>query len=84
MRAHLAPYGTSDHIADIMEEWVADGAADGFNILPTIFPQGLDDFVDHVVPELQRRGSFRTVYEGTTLRDHLGLPVPVSNWPAGQ
>ena len=67
-----------------MEEWVAGGAADGFNILPPTFPQGLEDFVDHVVPELQRRRLFRTEYQGTTLRDHLGLPVPVSRWQKGQ
>ncbi|MDA0652694.1 MAG: LLM class flavin-dependent oxidoreductase, partial [Proteobacteria bacterium] len=46
-------------------------------------PQGLEDFVDHVVPVLQRRGLFRTVYDGTTLRDHLELPVPVSKWATG-
>ena len=80
VRAHLTLCGTPDYIADIMEEWVAGAAADGFNILPPTLPQGLEDFVDHVVPELQRRGLFRTKYEGGTLRDHLDLPVPVSKW----
>jgi alkanesulfonate monooxygenase len=83
VRAHLTLCGTPEYIADIMQEWVATGAADGFNILPPTFPQGLEEFVDQVVPELQRRGLFRTAYEGTTLRDHLGLPVPVSKWAAG-
>ena len=84
VRAHLTLCGTPEYIADIMEEWVAGAAADGFNILPPTFPQGLAEFVDHVVPELQRRGLFRTEYQGTTLRDHLGLPVPVSKWATGQ
>ncbi|MDA1326899.1 MAG: LLM class flavin-dependent oxidoreductase [Proteobacteria bacterium] len=83
VRAHLTLCGTPDYIADVMEEWVATGAADGFNILPPTLPQGLEDFVDHVVPVLQRRGLFRTVYDGTTLRDHLELPVPVSKWATG-
>ena len=60
-------------IADILEEWFAGGAADGFNILPPYFPGAFADFVDLVVPELQRRGLFRRDYQGTTLRDHFGL-----------
>ena len=66
--------GTPADIADAMEEWFHHDAADGFNILPPYFPGALSDFVDLVVPELQARGLFRREYEGTTLRDHFGLP----------
>ena len=69
--------GTAAQAADMIEEWVEAGAADGFNITPTHLPQGIDDFVALVVPELQRRGLFRTEYEGNTLRQNLGLqPLP--------
>jgi FMN-dependent oxidoreductase (nitrilotriacetate monooxygenase family) len=68
--------GTPGQIADQMEEWVADRACDGFTILSPLAPRGLRDFVDMVVPELQRRGAFRKEYESTTLRGHLGLPTP--------
>jgi FMN-dependent oxidoreductase (nitrilotriacetate monooxygenase family) len=70
--------GTPGQIADQMEEWVADRACDGFTILSPLAPRGLRDFVDMVVPELQRRGAFRREYEATTLRGHLGLPIPVN------
>lgn len=73
-------WGTPTQVADALEEWFTGGAADGFNIMPPYFPGGLDDFVEHVVPELQRRGLFRTEYEGTTLRDHLGLARPASRY----
>ena len=63
-----------------METWFRAGAADGFNIMPPVLPTGLDDFVDHVVPELQRRGLFRTEYTGTTLRDHYGLARPADQF----
>lgn len=66
--------GTPDTIADEMETWLEERAADGFNIMFPFLPQGLDDFVNLVVPELQRRGIFRRAYEGRTLREHLGLP----------
>jgi hypothetical protein len=59
-----------------MEAWFEGRAADGFNVLPPVFPTGLREFVELVVPELQRRGLFRTDYAGSTLRDHLGLPYP--------
>ena len=75
-RGHNVIIGTPAQVADVMEEWFETRAADGFNILPPVFPTGLQEFVDLVVPELQRRGLFRTEYEGTTLRDHLGLPYP--------
>ena len=59
-----------------------NGAADGFNVMPPYLPGSLEDFVDHVVPELQRRGLFRTEYTGETLRDHYGLPRPASQYAA--
>ncbi len=72
----LSFVGTARSIADEMEEWLVSEGSDGFNIMFPYLPAGLDDFVDKVVPELQRRGIFRQDYEGTTLRDHLGLPRP--------
>jgi hypothetical protein len=63
-------------IADQMEEWLYSDACDGFNIMFPWVPGGLDDFVDRVVPELQRRNLFRHEYEGKTLRENLGLPRP--------
>lgn len=72
----LGMLGTPAMIADQMEEWLATEACDGFNVMFPYLPGGLDDFVDKVVPELQRRGLFRTEYEGTTLRENLGLPRP--------
>ncbi|MBH0239862.1 LLM class flavin-dependent oxidoreductase [Methylobrevis albus] len=74
--AGLAFVGTAETIADEMEEWLETEASDGFNLVFPYVPEGLDLFVDRVVPELQRRGIFRTEYEGTTLRDSLGLPRP--------
>ncbi|WP_315833370.1 LLM class flavin-dependent oxidoreductase [Bradyrhizobium prioriisuperbiae] len=68
--------GTPKTIADQMEEWLVTEGSDGFNIMFPYLPEGLDDFVGKVVPELQRRGIFRRDYEGTTLREHLGLPRP--------
>ena len=76
--------GTPGYVADVMEEWMEAGAADGFNITPACLPQGIDDFVAMVVPELQRRGRFRTEYEGATLRENLGLPPFVSRWARPQ
>ena len=73
-RGHWVICGTPTGIADTLEEWFVEGAADGYNILPAYFPDAFADFVDLVVPELQHRGLFRRDYEGTTLRDHLGLP----------
>lgn len=74
--AGLAFIGTAATIADEMEEWLETRGSDGFNVMFPYLPGGLDDFVNQVVPELQRRGLFRREYEGTTLRDHLGLPRP--------
>src|ERR671925_1044078 len=72
----LAMVGTAKTIADEMQEWLETDAADGFTIQFPYLPGGLDDFVDRVVPELQRRGIFRRNYEGKTLRDNLELPRP--------
>jgi alkanesulfonate monooxygenase len=71
---HRTVIGTPADIADAMEEWFHHEAADGFNILPPWLPGGLEDVVDMVVPELQRRGLYRTAYEGSTLRENLGIP----------
>jgi alkanesulfonate monooxygenase len=72
----LAFVGTPKTIADDMEEWLASEASDGFNVMFPYLPGGLEDFVDRVVPELQRRGVFRREYEGATLRENLGLKRP--------
>jgi FMN-dependent oxidoreductase (nitrilotriacetate monooxygenase family) len=68
--------GTGEQVADSIEDWLRSGAADGFNLTPAINNPGLEDFITEVVPELQRRGIFRTEYAGTTLRDHYGLRPP--------
>src|SRR5690606_3204271 len=73
---HWTLCGTPAQIADELEAWFKSKACDGFNVLPAWLPGCLDDFVDHVVPELQGRGLFRTEYEGETLRDNLGLKRP--------
>lgn len=75
-RGHWQVIGTPVQIADAMEERFANGCADGFNVMAPLFPSGLADFVDMVIPELRRRGLFRHDYEGHTLRDNLGLPAP--------
>ena len=72
----LEMIGTPGQIADQMEEWLLTDGCDGFNVMFPYLPAGLDDFVDRVVPELQRRGLFRREYEGRTLRENLGLPRP--------
>lgn len=73
---HRVIVGTPEQIADDIEHWFRHGAADGFNLMPDVLPDGLQDFVDGAVPILQRRGIFRTEYESTTLRAHLGLERP--------
>jgi FMN-dependent oxidoreductase (nitrilotriacetate monooxygenase family) len=75
-RGHWTVIGTAAEVADEMQRWFEGGACDGFNILAPYHPGGLERFVDLVVPELQRRGLFRTAYAGTTLREHLGLERP--------
>jgi FMN-dependent oxidoreductase (nitrilotriacetate monooxygenase family) len=77
-RGHRVFAGTPVQVADELEAWFLGGAADGFNVMPPTLPGGLDDFVDLVVPELQRRGLFRTAYTGSTLREHYGLARPVN------
>ncbi|AKA27255.1 LLM class flavin-dependent oxidoreductase [Pseudomonas chlororaphis] len=75
-RGHYSLIGTPTQIADELQSWFEEGAADGFNVLVPHLPGGLRDFADAVVPELQRRGLFRTEYEGKTLRENLGLARP--------
>jgi alkanesulfonate monooxygenase len=79
----LAFVGTPKTIADQMEEWLVGRGSDGFNIMFPYLPQGLTDFVDKVVPELQRREIFRKEYEGKTLRENLGLPRPKNRFFEG-
>jgi len=81
-RSHKVVIGTPSDVADHMEDWFTFGACDGFNIMPATLPEGLDDFVNLVTPELQRRGLFRTGYEATTLRGNLGLDIP--EWGEGR
>lgn len=75
-RGHRVLIGTAADIADDLHAWFESGAADGFAVIPPVLPDSLDAFVAHVVPELQRRGLYRTSYEHATLRGHLGLPEP--------
>jgi N-acetyl-S-(2-succino)cysteine monooxygenase len=79
-----ARIGTPADIADAMQEWFEAEACDGFNITPATLPGGGEDFVAMVVPELQRRGLFRTEYEGRTLRENLGLRPVTSRYSAGR
>jgi alkanesulfonate monooxygenase SsuD/methylene tetrahydromethanopterin reductase-like flavin-dependent oxidoreductase (luciferase family) len=79
---HRVLIGTPAKIADDFEEWFTRGAADGFNIMFHEMVSSVDDFVDLVVPELQRRGLFHTRYEGATLRQTLGLPRPANRFAA--
>jgi alkanesulfonate monooxygenase len=75
-RGHWTIWGTPEQIADQLEDWFVNDAADGFNIMPPYLPGGLDEFVESVLPVLRQRGLFRTEYEGRTLRENLGLPRP--------
>lgn len=77
---HNQIWGTPQSIADMMEDWFRKGACDGFCVLYPYFPRGVEDFCTLVVPELQRRGLFRREYQGKTLREHLGVPVPKSRY----
>jgi len=83
-RAHQVLIGTATDIADVFQAWFEGGACDGFNVLPPTFPRDLTDFCESVIPELQRRGLFRTEYEGATLRENLGLPYPVNRHAAAR
>jgi hypothetical protein len=69
-------WGTPQSIADDLHEWLEAGAADGFNLLFPHYPKPLEEWVTMVIPELQRRGIFRTEYEGKTFRENLGVPIP--------
>lgn len=75
-RASYSLTGTPEQVADMCETWFREGGADGFSLSPNYLPGALDDFVDQVVPILQKRGLFRTDYQGSTLRENLGLPRP--------
>ena len=81
-RGHLVIFGTPSSIADQLQEWLEKEAADGFNIMPPLLPSSLEEFVDLVIPELQKRGIFRTEYEGKTLRENLGLKRPANQYLA--
>jgi len=82
-RGKFVVKGTPNHIVDVMEEWFKKEACDGFNVMPPYLPGALDEFVTLVIPELQRRGLFRTEYEGRTLRENLGLKRPESRYRTG-
>ncbi|MGW6195579.1 NtaA/DmoA family FMN-dependent monooxygenase [Kribbella sp. NPDC055110] len=73
---HLQVVGSPKTVAELFEDWFARGAVDGFNLMFDVIEEGLPLFVDEVVPILQERGLFRRSYAGTTLRDHLDLPIP--------
>ena len=75
-RGHRIATGTPEQISATIVEWFDGAAADGFNLIPPSLPGSLSDFVEAVVPILQRKGLFREDYEGRTLREHLGLPRP--------
>ena len=72
--------GTPTQVADSMQKWFENGAADGFMLVPSVLPQGFNDFVEHVLPILKQRGLFRTEYEADTLRGNLGLPKPENRY----
>ncbi|AII10963.1 LLM class flavin-dependent oxidoreductase [Rhodococcus opacus] len=78
--AHHQVVGGPEQIADTIEAWFRNGAADGFNINFDLYPSGLETFTEHVIPVLRERGLFRHEYTGTTLRDHLGIPRPPSQY----
>jgi FMN-dependent oxidoreductase (nitrilotriacetate monooxygenase family) len=92
-RGHFTVVGTPEQVAGTIESWFRGGAADGFNVMAPVLPAGLQDFADHVLPLLRRRGLWRDDYRGTTLREHYGLerppnrydgePAPADREPAG-
>ena len=79
-RGHFFVTGSPAMVVDVLEDWFKNGACDGFNMIPPLYPNSLDDFVNLVVPEMQKRGLFRTRYEGKTLRENLGLAHPLSRY----
>jgi len=83
-RGKNVTYGSPTQVADYMQEWYEAKACDGFTVMPAYIPGALDDFCEMAIPELQKRGLFRTEYEGNTLREHLGLPRPESRYAKGE
>jgi alkanesulfonate monooxygenase SsuD/methylene tetrahydromethanopterin reductase-like flavin-dependent oxidoreductase (luciferase family) len=79
-QGHRVLVGTPDYIASELETWLRDEAADGFNVICNYYPGPFQEFAELVIPELQRRGIFRTAYEGRTLRENLGLKVPPNRY----
>jgi FMN-dependent oxidoreductase (nitrilotriacetate monooxygenase family) len=75
-RGHYVFAGTPEQVAELIEDWFYDGVADGVNLMPPVLPKMLDVFIDEVVPLLQKKGIFRTSYQGDTLREHYGLERP--------
>lgn len=82
-RGHFEFVGTPEQVADAITAWFEGGAADGFNIMAPALPSGLETFIDHVLPILRGKGLFREEYEGITLREHYGIPVPPNQFRAG-
>jgi FMN-dependent oxidoreductase (nitrilotriacetate monooxygenase family) len=83
-RGHFFVTGSPAMVVDVLEDWFKNGACDGFNMIPPLYPNSLDDFVHLVVPEMQKRGLFRTRYEGRTLRENLGLAHPPSRYATAE
>lgn len=81
-RGHRTFAGTPEQVADTIQDWLDQGAADGFNVMPAVLPSGLETFVDQVIPILVQRGLFRAEYTGATLREHYGIPRPESQYAA--
>jgi FMN-dependent oxidoreductase (nitrilotriacetate monooxygenase family) len=79
-RGQRTVVGTADDVADQMERWFVNRAVDGYLVQPPHLPAGFDEFIEHVIPRLQERGLFRTEYEGSTLRENLGLKRPASSY----
>ena len=79
-RGHAVVIGSYRRVAELIAEWYERGAADGFNVMPPLLPGGLVEFVDHVVPELQRLGIYKHTYRDGTLRHKLGLKRPESRY----
>jgi alkanesulfonate monooxygenase len=82
LRGHRVVIGTAAEIADQLEDWFVNKGADGYNLIPPLMPSSFEEFIAQVVPELQRRGLFRTEYEGETFRENLGLARPVNQHAA--
>ncbi len=79
-KGHRVVWGSPQMIADDMQSWFEAGACDGFCIMFPYYPRGVEDFVQLVIPELQRRGLFRTEYAGPTLRENMGISMPENRY----